>query len=256
MSKKYHFWISGCQMNYADARQVANRLEHLDYRFTATAEEADVSVLQTCTVRQQSEDKALGRLSSLKSLKEARPDLTLAMMGCVVGVKGNAVLKERFPYVDVWMPPATDGAPLIAHLQQDDDQALEVAATDNWRLKGAYTWLTMELDLDGDSSDTFSEAQEDESPQHTISLRSLLSLGRQVELDLWLRYVDQLTGSDIDDYVTLDARLGYRPSSTLLVELVGRNLVEPSHPEFSPEIVATSPSEVERSVYGKISLSF
>jgi iron complex outermembrane receptor protein len=68
--------------------------------------------------------------------------------------------------------------------------------------------------------------------------------------------VDQLTGSNIDDYLTLDARLGYRPSASLLVELVGRNLIEPSHPEFSPEFVATSPSEVERSVYGKISLNF
>lgn len=134
--------------------------------------------------------------------------------------------------------------------------ALEVAATDSWRLKGAYTWLTLDLKLEGDSSDTISEAQEDESPQHQISLRSLHSLGRQVELDLWLRYVDQLTGSDIDDYITLDARLGYRPSASLLFELVGRNLIESSHPEFSPEIVATSPSEVERSVYGKISLTF
>jgi tRNA-2-methylthio-N6-dimethylallyladenosine synthase len=129
MSKKYHFWISGCQMNYADARQVANRLEQLGYRMTAQAEEADVIVLQTCTVRQQSEDKALGRLSSLRPLKEARPDLTLAMMGCVVGVRGNDVLEKQFPFVDVWLPPASDGTPLVSHLQQDEDRALDEAAT-------------------------------------------------------------------------------------------------------------------------------
>jgi iron complex outermembrane receptor protein len=134
--------------------------------------------------------------------------------------------------------------------------ALEFAAADGWRLKGAYTYLTMDLDLDDDSSDQISEIQEDESPQHQVSLRSLLDLGRQVQLDLWLRYVDQLKGSDIDDYLTLDARLGYCPTPGFKMELVGRNLVEPSHPEFSPEIVATSPSEVERSVYGKISLNF
>ena len=61
MTKKYHFWITGCQMNYADARQVADRLEHLGYRSTEQVDEADVVVLQTCTVRQQSEDKAIGR---------------------------------------------------------------------------------------------------------------------------------------------------------------------------------------------------
>jgi tRNA-2-methylthio-N6-dimethylallyladenosine synthase len=129
MSKKYHFWISGCQMNHADARQVANRLEALGYRSTKTAEDADVIVLQTCTVRQQSEDKAYGRLLSLRPLKEARPEMTLAMMGCVVGVKGNEVLEDRFPYVDVWMPPASDGGPLLSHLLQDDDRALDLADT-------------------------------------------------------------------------------------------------------------------------------
>jgi tRNA-2-methylthio-N6-dimethylallyladenosine synthase len=129
MSKYYHFWISGCQMNYADARQVADRLEQLGYQPTAEADLADVIVLQTCTVRQQSEDKALGRLSSLRPLKEARPNLTMAMMGCVVGVKGNHVLQKQFPFVDVWMPPASDGSPLIAHLLQGEDQAFEAAST-------------------------------------------------------------------------------------------------------------------------------
>ncbi|MCA9936109.1 MAG: tRNA (N6-isopentenyl adenosine(37)-C2)-methylthiotransferase MiaB, partial [Anaerolineales bacterium] len=62
MSKKYHFWITGCQMNYADARRVATELEKLGYKSTQNSDEADVMILQTCTVRQQSEDKAYGRL--------------------------------------------------------------------------------------------------------------------------------------------------------------------------------------------------
>jgi tRNA-2-methylthio-N6-dimethylallyladenosine synthase len=130
MPKKYHFWISGCQMNYADARQVADRLEALGYEPTETADEANVIVLQTCTVRQQSEDKAFGRLMSLRPLKETQRDVTLAMMGCVVGVKGNEVLQQRFPYVDVWMPPASDGSPLVSHLLQDEDRALDLANTE------------------------------------------------------------------------------------------------------------------------------
>ncbi len=127
MPKKYHFWISGCQMNVADARQVATRLEQLGYHSTPKAEEADVIVLQTCTVRQQAEDKAYGRLQSLRPIKETRPQLILAMMGCIVGVNGNAALAERFPYVDVWMPPASDGTPLISHLLQGEDLHLEEA---------------------------------------------------------------------------------------------------------------------------------
>jgi tRNA-2-methylthio-N6-dimethylallyladenosine synthase len=125
MPKKYHFWISGCQMNYADARQVAVRLDQLGYQATQIAEEADVILLQTCTVRQQAEDRAHGRLQSLRPLKEERPELTLALMGCVVGVKGNQVLEKRYPYVDVWMPPASDGEALISHLLQDEDRYIE-----------------------------------------------------------------------------------------------------------------------------------
>jgi tRNA-2-methylthio-N6-dimethylallyladenosine synthase len=129
MSKKYHFWITGCQMNYADARRVATELEKIGYQSTDTLEEADVVVLETCTVRQQAEDKAYGKLSSLKPFKETKPDATLAVMGCVVGVRGNQALEERFPYVDVFMEPATDGAPLISHLQQAEDFMLDMAQT-------------------------------------------------------------------------------------------------------------------------------
>ena len=111
MSKKYHFWITGCQMNYADARQVVSLLEKQGYQATPRAEDADVIVLQTCTVRQQSEDKAYNKLRALQSLKQSRPDLTVAVMGCVVGVRGNVALSQEFPFVDVFMEPASNGAP-------------------------------------------------------------------------------------------------------------------------------------------------
>lgn len=125
MSKSYHFWITGCQMNYADARRVATELEKLGYTATARAEEADVIVLETCTVRQQSEDKAYGKLHNLRPLKEKNPGKTIAVMGCVVGVRGNQQLEERFPFVDVFMEPATDGLPLVNHLKQDEGLLLE-----------------------------------------------------------------------------------------------------------------------------------
>ncbi len=130
MTKTYHFWITGCQMNYADARRVATELEKLGYRSTERAEDADVVVLETCTVRQQSEDKTYHKLQSLKPLKSRRPDLTVAVMGCVVGVRGNEVLEKRFPFVDVFMEPSTDGLPLISHLTQDSDYVLEQATTE------------------------------------------------------------------------------------------------------------------------------
>lgn len=114
-------------MNYSDARQVATALEKQGYRATAELDAADVVILQTCTVRQQSEDKAYNKLRALYANKKRNPEMTIAVMGCVVGVRGNEAMEKEFPYVDVFMEPATDGAPLVAHLLKGEDAEIEVA---------------------------------------------------------------------------------------------------------------------------------
>lgn len=115
-------------MNVADSQRVASALEHLGYTATHRAEEADVIVLNTCVVRQSAEDKAYGRLSSLRPLKKARPDLVINLMGCLVGVKGNARIVKRFPYVDVFSPPS-DPAPLVEYLLRRDGRGLQQSET-------------------------------------------------------------------------------------------------------------------------------
>jgi len=115
-------------MNVADSQRVGASLEHLGYTFTELPEEADVIVLNTCVVRQSAEDKAIGRVSSFKKLKEANPNLTINLMGCLVGVRGVEKLKKRLPYVDVFSPPSDPG-PLISHLTQGEVQSMESAET-------------------------------------------------------------------------------------------------------------------------------
>jgi tRNA-2-methylthio-N6-dimethylallyladenosine synthase len=121
---KYHIWTEGCQMNVADSQRVASALERLGYHGTPAAEEADIIVLNTCVVRQSAEDKAYGRLSSLRPLKEKRPGLVINLMGCLVGVRSNDHLKKRFPYVDVFSPPSDPG-PLVAFLTQGEVREME-----------------------------------------------------------------------------------------------------------------------------------
>lgn len=116
-------------MNVADSMRVSSELEKLGYQSVATAEQADVIVLNTCVVRQSAEDKAYGRLTSLRPIKEARPEVVINLMGCLVGVKGNAQLEAAFPYVDVFSPPSDPG-PLVRHLMQSDGRALDSAETD------------------------------------------------------------------------------------------------------------------------------
>ena len=115
-------------MNVADSQRVGSSLEHLGYSLTENPDEADVIVLNTCVVRQSAEDKAMGRVSSFKKLKEKNPDLVINLMGCLVGVRGAEKLKVKLPYVDVFSPPSDPG-PLISHLTQGEVQSLEDAET-------------------------------------------------------------------------------------------------------------------------------
>lgn len=113
--KHYHIWTIGCQMNEADSGRVAAELDALGYAPTDQAQDADVIVLNTCVVRQSAEDRAVGHLSSLKPLRESDPHRVIALMGCMVGIKPNRALQERFPFVDVFMPPSEPG-PLVSYL--------------------------------------------------------------------------------------------------------------------------------------------
>lgn len=101
---KYYLWTIGCQMNFADSRQVAEELDRLGLRQAGRAEEADLVLLNTCVVRQSAEDKVIGRLTSLKGLKSRKPDVRLALMGCFVDDVSH--LQQRYPWVDAFIAPS------------------------------------------------------------------------------------------------------------------------------------------------------
>jgi iron complex outermembrane recepter protein len=120
-------------------------------------------------------------------------------------------------------------------------------ATDFWRLQAAYTFLETELhqkipDVDAGFQNIL--LFEGANPRNQVSLRSDLDLTDQLELNLWYRYVDRLSENDVDSYATLDARLAWAPLPDLELAVVGQNLFEQRHSEFSS-------LEVERSVYFK-----
>ena len=116
-------------MNIADSRRVASALERLGYHFTASAEEADVIVLNTCVVRQSAEDRAYGRLTSLRPLKEKNPNLVINLMGCLVGIRTPEKLRQRLPFVDVFSPPSDPG-PLVNFLTQGETHVTESDMTE------------------------------------------------------------------------------------------------------------------------------
>ena len=111
MTGTYHVWTIGCQMNEADSRHLASQLEALGFVETDQASDADIAVLNTCVVRQQPEDKAVRKLTDLGGVKKSRrPEMIIALMGCMVGKREAEGLMERFPFVDVFMAPSQTDA--------------------------------------------------------------------------------------------------------------------------------------------------
>src|SRR5581483_9526485 len=127
---KYHITTYGCQMNTADSQRLASELEKLGLRATPDAEAADVVVLNTCVVRQGPEDKAVSRLMQLKPIKAQNPDVIFGVMGCMVGVRDPKPLRERFPFVDTFLPPS-DPSALVKLLKERGVQA-ETGRDDYW----------------------------------------------------------------------------------------------------------------------------
>ena len=115
----YHIWTTGCQMNKADSERLCSALDQMGLVPSTSKEEADIVVLNTCVVRQNAEDKAVGTLTSLKPTKELNPDKVIALMGCMVG-PNTTNLEKRFPFVDVFMAPQ-QYQPLIKFLSKKLD---------------------------------------------------------------------------------------------------------------------------------------
>jgi iron complex outermembrane receptor protein len=124
-----------------------------------------------------------------------------------------------------------------------------------WKIKGGYAYIRFFGDRVEDSVAVKA------TPEHQATLRSMLALGRDVDLDLWARYVGANryplpTGTvPIPDYVTMDVRLAWRPIAGVELSVVGRNLLEQRHLEtISDQNVVRH--EIERTVYGKVAWAF
>ena len=99
--KKVYIETLGCQMNKSDAERMYGMLECLDYTQTENPKEADLLIINTCSIRQLSEDKAYSAIGVWgKWKKESKPDLKIVFAGCVAQQAGENVLK-RAPYVDL-----------------------------------------------------------------------------------------------------------------------------------------------------------
>jgi iron complex outermembrane receptor protein len=148
--------------------------------------------------------------------------------------------------------------PIVVPLRVDNKLAghtvgVEIATTwrlaSFWRLQANYSFLDINLDPDRKSLDTVSKTDERLSPRHQVQLLSHLNLPWRLQFDTAAFFVDRLPTFNLRRYLRLDVRLGWRPTQSFEINLVGQNLLEGSHREFDRILGEVSDStRVQRSV--------
>jgi iron complex outermembrane recepter protein len=105
-----------------------------------------------------------------------------------------------------------------------------------WRLRGSYSYLHMNLRKGPNSLDIgTAPGIEGSSPQHQVSAQSSFDVAKSVNFDLWFRYVSALPAQNVKAYSTADARLAWTFHPGFELSVTGRNLLQPSHPEFGTD---------------------
>ena len=164
-------------------------------------------------------------------------------------------------YDDIRSVEPIAGAPgqfIILNRLRAKTYGVELSTTwqplDWWRLRGGYTYLRKEIRL-GDSGDINRGRGEGNDPHHQFLVQSMVNLPADLEFDSVLRYVDNLNqrGALVPSYVSLDLRLGWRPTPNWEFAIIGQNLLDKQHPEFGAPAMR---QEIPRSVYGKVTWRF
>ncbi|MCX6115995.1 MAG: tRNA (N6-isopentenyl adenosine(37)-C2)-methylthiotransferase MiaB [Proteobacteria bacterium] len=102
--KKVHIETWGCQMNVADSEKMLSLLQQRNYELTLNVDEADLVLLNTCHIREKARHKVLSRLGVLNQLKNKKPELKIAVSGCVAQADGKKLI-ELAPQIDILIGP-------------------------------------------------------------------------------------------------------------------------------------------------------
>jgi tRNA-2-methylthio-N6-dimethylallyladenosine synthase len=123
----YHITTFGCQMNKADSERMAGILENMGFEWSEDPNQADIILYNTCTIRDNAEQKVYSYLGRQAKRKHEKPDLTLIVAGCVAQQEGEALLR-RVPELDLVMGP--QHANRLQDLLQQVFEGNQVVATE------------------------------------------------------------------------------------------------------------------------------
>jgi len=153
--KKYLILTYGCQMNVHESEKLAGILENLGYKPTNTAIDADVVVLNTCAIRESAEQKIFGNIGELKNIKLAKPDMIIAIGGCMSQQTGYAnEIFAKYPYVDIifgthnlgdfenLLKSRIDTNKKVSNIVEDEDISVRDAMKKS-RTSGTNAWVNI-----------------------------------------------------------------------------------------------------------------
>jgi tRNA-2-methylthio-N6-dimethylallyladenosine synthase len=137
MKKTVHIMTFGCQMNEHDSELIAGLLHSIGYSKSATPENADMILLNTCSIREKAEHKLFSQLGKLRPLKQERPGLILGVCGCVAQQEAENIFK-RAPYVDLVLgTKAIPKLPMLLQTLESRPRVLDVSDSD-WNDESQY----------------------------------------------------------------------------------------------------------------------
>ncbi len=102
--RKFHVLTFGCQMNKNDSERVVGLLSSLGLAETSNSEDADILIINTCSVRQSAEDRVFGILVNWQKYRIIKPNLVIAVTGCMPGRDKNSAIRKRIKGVDIFFP--------------------------------------------------------------------------------------------------------------------------------------------------------
>ncbi len=152
--KKFYLETYGCQMNKYDSELVAGILNKTGYELTETAENADVILVNTCSVRENAEKRVFGRLDAIRLLKKEKPNLIIGVMGCMAIRLKDEIIDEK-PFVNFVVGPDNyRGVPemLKKFFHSGNQRHLKLAEFDNYetyselypsRISGVSAWVAI-----------------------------------------------------------------------------------------------------------------
>lgn len=150
VGRKVFIETYGCQMNVSDTELMQGVLKQAGYGFAQNPEDADIIVLNTCAIREHAEERVMGRLGQLSSLKSRRPDLIMGVSGCMAKHVSESLM-SKVPYIDLVVGPdsyrrlpeliaeASGESTLDVRLDRDE----VYTGLDPLRKEGTHAWITI-----------------------------------------------------------------------------------------------------------------